>query len=273
MADWYWPKLRRRLRSLGTPYLFWIVTFLLAVECARSFAFLRLFLTRTTHYDVTVWLQRIFLYPVPVPLWYLRELLIYAALAPLLYFAVRSGGKPWLSLLALWWCLDPWPDRFVLCSRGVFFFSVGAYVSLSGVRVEPASLRRWGPALSVLWVGLVVLKTWLARAPGMPSGFLHGASVMVGLLAAWACYDRAPDTLKAALGRLSRYTFFVFAAHMALVDAASRLFWRFVGHPSPAADLSLYLLCPFAVLAATLGTGYVVRRFLPNIYALSTGWR
>jgi hypothetical protein len=158
-----------------------------------------------------------------------------------------------------------------LVSRGLLFFSVGAYISIREVRVDAALLRRWGPPLAALWITLVLLKT--ALTSGAPSGFVHGASVMIGLLAMWSCYDRAPHVLKTVLGRLSPYTFFIFAAHLSVVGAISRLFWRFVGRPTPAADLCLYLLCPFAVLAATLGTGHALRRYLPKVYALSTGCR
>jgi surface polysaccharide O-acyltransferase-like enzyme len=264
VATWYWPKLSRRLKSLGVPYLFWVLGFVLIVDGARS-------LLGTSHYSASLILNRVFLSPVPVPLWYLRELIIYAALAPLIYLAVRYVGLPWLALLAVWWCVDPDPNRTVLVSRGLLFFSVGAYVSIREVHVDAALLHRWGPPLTAVWIALVLLKT--ALTSGVPWGLLHSASVMIGLLAMWSCYDRAPRALKTVLGHLAPYTFFVFAAHLSVVGAMSRLFWRLVGRPTPVADLCLHLLCPFATLAATLAIGHALRRYLPKVYALSTGWR
>lgn len=264
VKSWFWPKLCRRLKSLGVPHLFWVLGFLVVVDGARL-------LLGAARFDAGLVFRRVFLSPVPVPLWYLRELILYAAFAPVIYLAVRYLGALWLAALAVWWCVDPDPHRTLLVSRGLVFFSAGAYLSVRDVHVDAALLRRWGPPLAAIWIALVLLKTSLTS--GVPSGFLHGASVVIGLLAMWSCYDRFPQALKSILGRLSPYTFFVFAAHMSVVGAVSRLFWRFAGRPTPLADLCLYLTCPIAVLAATLGTGYLMRLYLPRVYALSTGGR
>lgn len=82
VSAWYWPQLRKRLKSLAVPYLLWAAACTLITEAARFAPWARDLIRHGSHYSAAVWLQRIVFNPVPLPLWSIRELLLYAAAAP-----------------------------------------------------------------------------------------------------------------------------------------------------------------------------------------------
>lgn len=273
VTNWYWPQLRKRLKSLLVPYLIWTAGFTLITEWARFLPLASKLVRHSVHCSAAVWIDRIALHPIPMPLWSIRELLLYALASPLIWAAMKFAGKPVLLLLALWWYLDPAPERMILRSRSVFFFSLGAYLALHAFPLHRFSLRKYKWVLLSAWVVLVIGKSALIASFGGQWRPVHVASVMVGLLSFWTLYDDVAPSLRAMFQRLSPYTFFVFLVHINVLYLVGRLWFRAWDPSNPFAYLSFDLLGPWLVVVISISLGLLAKRGWPGAYATATGWR
>ena len=70
--------------------------------------------------------------PVDVPLWFVRELMVLALLSPLIGWLLRRLRWRFLLLLTLCYVLSVWMPVHGLSVSAALFFSLGAWVSLTG---------------------------------------------------------------------------------------------------------------------------------------------
>ena len=274
---WYWPKLRRRLATMGIPYLLWTLVAVLTLEVFR-----RVIMSGALHPDAAAhpighWIKRILIDSAPLTIWYLREVLIYAALSPLFYLAVRFAGKTVLALLALWWCIELGSDRYYFVTRGMLFFLLGAYVAVWRVDLELALRRFYRWYFPLVWVFLVVAKTaWLSHSNysrDVLYNVLHNAAIVIGLSVVWRCYDSVKPAIRGLVRDLSQYTFFVFAIHTLLQAVPARLCLSRIDKTDFLAHTCYYLVLPPLVVLSCVGMGFLLKRHFRPGYDLMTGWR
>ncbi len=175
----YAQKLRRRLKSLLIPYLFWNVLCLLLFFLAqqllgpasgnhqlmKSCTWQNWFwafwdITRITPGDM---LQA----PVCIQMWYIRDLLVLSLLTPFIYIIVRYARLYFLlPLSAIWlfsWWHFPYPGFSIM---GFLFFSFGAYCSIHR-RDFTSMAAHIFPVAAVLYAAVVVASyfEWTALYP------------------------------------------------------------------------------------------------------------
>lgn len=148
----YKAKVKKRWRTLIIPYLLWNGLFVLDIILKKIAAFvvkgkplsnIAVWLQENSYHlfwdyaglgeETNVWGYTIMRYgPIDAPLWFLRDLIVLVLLSPLIYWLVKKGGFLFVSILGMAYVLNLGVPCSGFTPNAVFFFSLGAYFSLSG---------------------------------------------------------------------------------------------------------------------------------------------
>lgn len=211
-------KTKKRIKTLVIPYLFWNTLYLLFHVSRYYFShdsFLSSGCKSIESYSLFDWISCYFYqnvitsissyYPLNVPLWFLRDLIIYVLFSPLIYYLVKKVSIVYIIVLLLSWVIFGTGDiGFILI--GISFFSVGAYfaihkrydlyfrnawlyvlllvfVILSPIFVDDGSMRRLGTLLGcilfILLIGSVPNKNIRLCYLGNYSMFIYLSQAIV----------------------------------------------------------------------------------------------
>jgi fucose 4-O-acetylase-like acetyltransferase len=271
-TGWFGAKLKSRIRTLLTPYLFWsawglLVVFLMQqVPPARPF----FYTTLVADYTPAQWLDKLFLNPFPYQLWFIRDLMVYVLLTPVIYPCLKRGGLllP-VVFLGLW--MGEIPLKFVV-TEGLFFYIIGAWLA------QDRRLRlnfQW-PPLPALLLGLWLLICAAVAVQAVPAGnignWLQKLGVVCGCAAVWLNYDTWLKKHESRLDDWGQYAFFLFAAHEPFLTAFKKISIKCLG-TSEVSLLAAYFIAPVAVIAVVLLVAVLLRRWLPGVYSFVSGHR
>ncbi|RWX79445.1 acyltransferase [Neorhizobium lilium] len=212
-------------------------------------------------------------FPVNVPLYFLRDLLVCILLSPLLALCVRRAPLSTLAVLFLIAVVPDVPVGIVLKKSILFSFTFGIYLALN--KVDLRALDRFAlPGTLAVLLAAGVLSIGLYRTgPDFP-WFLDlalNALSIVGaggfwLVSALAIRTRLSERL-AATGSLS---FWIFCAHYPLLVVMWMIWNRAM------AD-SLYPVFYLGAVATSfiilVGTNWFVSHAIPSLYQVLTGSR
>lgn len=257
----YLPKLRRRVRTLLIPYLFWVIVGS-AGELVKGEPFLGV-------RSVLAWLGLAGEFPSILSLWYIRNLLVLCVASPLVYLLMRRrrlGLVALVGLLVLQWVALPW---YLQPIPNAFWFGLGAYLVLHHVSLVQRQVRRpW------LWLALWLLGVALSQAVlvsrGLSWELMEPVYALTGILVVWGIAGvlNAPALLR----HVAPHTFLIFAAHGLAVQVLSAA-WFFA---FPATDMWLtlgYFITQALVVASCVAAGEIAARVVPRFYGLVTGGR
>lgn len=290
----HFQRVRRRVRTLLVPYVFWSGFTLLLVLALEQIPFwreiiastqllrideTRFFLSEHTFPEI---LARLTVATPAYQLWFLRSLFIYNVLFPLLRRVVthKTGSRIFFGFAVLFWVM-PMNILFIE-GEGLLFFSLGIWIQKKGfdldVRVPWMPLSGWFG----VFAGISVIKTVLAfqgrplLGPWLEPALLlsHKAVVFAGLVFAW--YSSTALAKRCMQWKwfsgLSDFSFVIYAAHAPFVAFAIEALLK-LGGGHPAIRLAGFFLLPLALVAASIALGWGLRRFLPGLYSLMTGGR
>ena len=284
-------RVRRRLRTLGLPYLLWSLLWLAALWGLEQLASTRAavvaaeispfwprqLLSQLSPGEV---LLRWLLLPAPFQLWFLRSLLVYNLAYPLLKKALQRWPAGYFGVAGvLWFTLLPLP---LVEGEGLLFFGLGGWLAWRGYDgLTPPRWYRPG-LLAALWLGSAALKTWLALRGGPEYGLalklamltLHKLGEASGMLTAWFGLDAL---VRGAMARrwfrwVTSFSFLIYVLHVPAVNYATELALR-AGRGRPHLHLLVYLLVPLLVIAGSVLLGALLRTGAPRAYAVLTGGR
>ena len=270
---WWKREMGKRWKTVAVPYLFWLAAwdvFAVSLTVAGNWRSGAGLWTRLpAGWDALAFAGlHPFREPFDVPLWYLRSLLLFVAASPLVFRLLRRFGRGFLAglfVLSLVAVADGMPDwayglavRFASV-QGLFFFSAGAWLALSGRRLPGGAAAAWGAALAG-FAGLVSAQ-WM-NSRGVPGAALvHAFFLPAALLGAW----RAMPSVRWPR-QLTDCTFAVFILHVFVIRIM---------------DLGLYGRTDCAVLLAKYLAGFglglagalFLHRWFPRFSAFAFGGR
>lgn len=153
----YFYKLKKRFYTLFIPYVLWNVIHLLvpilmfyilgfsnhkytisAQKYIESVDWIRWiwdfsFINESEENWLGIWHE--YTYPINIPLWYVRDLMVVCLLTPVIYWSIKKLKFPFLCILALAHILEIWPNVHGLSSIGLLYFSLGAYFSINKINI------------------------------------------------------------------------------------------------------------------------------------------
>ncbi len=275
LHEW-WPNLRKRLRTLGVPFLFWslwsfaIIATLQQVPALRAFSSEPLLALRG--WDLA---ERLLWNPIAHQLWFVRDLLLLVAAAPLVHLAMRNrwiGGGIIVALMLLWYQPEMYMVRDV---RGVLFFCVGAWIALH--RPVLRATRTQAFVALGAWLGLIAVDTWWTLDTGDLQPAIYNTAIVVGLLTLWALYEHVGERLwttraAPALRFLSGYTFLIYVAHEPIDTLVRKALTAVIGRGQGELFV-VFLATGTIVICGILTAAVLAQRFAPGAYALVSGGR
>ena len=298
----YKQKLKTRAQTLLVPFFFWNILAILisashklpflssvfsnAYKMEFHFSFIRVFNTFFANLKnegiivtpITDELAEVsqMPYPIDVPLWYVRDLMVMVLLSPIIYWMIRRLGKWLIVALGIVWYFYralflPDGGWTALLSCAAFFFSWGAYYSINKQNL-------------VLNIGKYRYAPWLyipiAIADTLTKGtdyniFIHEAGILVGIVAAVVIVSNLLRSGKIKVNdTLANCSFFVFALHTLIMsDIGKILFTVLHLSDTTSAMLFLYIAVPTLTIALCILLYVVLKRYAPSVCSLLTGGR
>ena len=210
LVTWH-GELRKRFKSLLVPYLIWsligvCVINLLPVAIATNIAHGQPLMRNIPvghEFWLTVFGLNPYSYPLVYQLWYVRALLLFTVLSPVLHVLVKRWGVAacfvFYLLWAVWgtgkfggYCAHPF---FFYCFSlsGLFFFSVGCLLACKNVRIARigAVMQRWPVVISLSGCCLLVLSAYLWQQTGSEIVHLKLLVAPLLLVAFWRAIPSA----------------------------------------------------------------------------------
>lgn len=278
-------KWSNRLRTLLLPYLLWNVLKLLQLWAKHDWDAWSTHWQRVEGFNF-LWGQHTigratdgflglslgsFDAPLNVPLWFVRELMIFSLLTPLLAFLLRHRWSA-LSLLALLfglYALYALPYPLGISLRSLPMFALGAAIALHGGDLY-APLHRWRWWLYASWSALLLLQ-WSGHS-SRPLVLLSTATGIATYLALAGHIAWRMGTLPRWYVQLSRGSFLVYVAHtVGILGSSIWLVKQCCAGTSMLERSVAYVLPPLLTVAVCLLAALLFARYLPRLSAPFTG--
>ena len=222
-------------------------------------------------------------YPLDVPLWFVRDLMVMLGLSPAIYWLTRKGGCVYLGIVGLAYCMG------VLCctpgfsTNALFFFSLGAFAAIRGI--DPVEWSR----KNIKWILPIFICFWIVAsmivAPGEAQPFENltftfGIPVCFwiggGFMARRAVESNSP---KYDSTFITGACFFVYCIHMVNFGNWNLLAWanqvgsQIFNLDNPAIASIAYLAEIALIMAAGTLIYWLLKRFPPRLSGIITGCR
>jgi surface polysaccharide O-acyltransferase-like enzyme len=276
-------KVKNRLTTLGVPYLCWNGAIFLLFFVAQSIPRFQAYFTRP-EFEIRAmnWWQRADLllgitrFPIDYQLWFLRDLIVLAAISPLIWLAMKYARLATLGFFFVLWT-GVWGDVSFSQSMALLFFSIG--IALGQVSGERLLIPKH-MAFMVVFVVLGLIEVVYQRDLSSDSfsdaiNVLHRVTTLIGICAGWrfASWMWKSASVSAALGFLAEYSFFLFAAHEPMLTVFRKLGFRLLGHDSSAKLLTVYFGSVLLTIVVCVGSAIILQHLLPWAYRTLTGGR
>ena len=266
--------LRSKASTILLPFLLWNLSFLAFVALAQSrgmgFGYLPDVLHASPR-ELASFAFAVEAWPINLPLYFLRDLLLCLILSPLLAFLMRRYPRATLLVFLLYAVL-PLPNLIFLKKSILFGFSVGIGVALH--KVDLAAIDRHARAiLFVVLSATVLLSAGLyLTGPEFPLwlDMTRSLIALTGILGSWALSALLVQTwVGQRLSRGGGLSFWIFCGHYPLLIVLWMI-WNRIG----SADYPLfYALAPVLAISILVATHALAQAFFPRLHALLTGNR
>lgn len=295
-VGWYPTILKKRMRTLGIPYLAWCsiyaLTYLPFTLLGNHLAGRNLLHNTYLHepllsvvnigclYGLDLWGL-----PVAGTMWYVRNLIFLFLVLPILFPIIRQrvAGPVYLFVLFILYLTQDWfPDSVWqlmesgFSIRGLFFFPLGIYLAMSPIKHD--SFRFFRKLLPFIWAaGCVVITHHMLYEEGKAMEFyqvLMKLITLAGVGSIWVLYDMVPAFQKLGNLSIAKDSFFLYAAHYLVISVLfSAKMQDILIHKLHVPELAIYLMRFIVPLVLCLLTAEILKRYLPRVYGFLTGGR
>lgn len=268
--------IKKRVRTLFVPYIIWNCVFV------GWYVFLHYVpgVSQYVNSDILghlSWekplssLKFLFIEPAGFHLWFLRDLIVYVFVTPLLFYVLQHF--PWVSFMVILAAFGGIPR----C--GITFFVVGGIVSLhygldgfSKVISKPVLL-----VSSILYVSNAVLATLPGCHRWVLNPYFQQVVNLAGIVMVWGIYDIIFDRLTSSVLKhrvleVSKFTFFVYLFHEPVFNILKKLSLKVLG-VSNVSLILLYFINPIIMAAISVCVALVLKRMMPKVYSVFVGGR
>ena len=272
----YFTKIKKRIRTLFIPYLFWNIFFILVYNVSGI-----LFSGAVKHFigegfSIQDWLMLFWDYdasgyPISYQFWFIRDLMVVVLFTPIIYWLTKKLNYYFPLLLGVLWFMRWWFNVSGFSIDAFFFFALGAYFSIKKknfVELLKPYMVLWGISY-VVFVAITFCfrdYDWIA--------YTKRASIVLGIAFVIALSALCIKTNKWKLNEfLSESSFFIYAYHVIALPIIIRVLWLFIPVESDLYVTILYFV--WAALAIVIGlvAYYILKRWFPTMTAFITGGR
>ena len=297
LCDWNWRvwlnKMKRRLWTLLIPYLLWNIMPFLYIFFLKLAAFvlegkpLTSMITYVdskgwhifgdlypSHADEVNWLgfSRGWISPYNPPMWYLQCLIIVCLITPLIWWFLKNTRVWGVVFLAILFLLKAFPLEQGI--RALFFFSVGAWVSICEIEVRESLLMSMKWIIPVTIIAACADTYYDGQYTDIGYYFTHPAYVLLGVLSAFSIGFWCVRKGYVGMMKYTKYSFFIYAAHAANVIQPIRGFLLHHIYGTSLGRMLLYYLLTYGLTLFICIVIYkVLDRICPRMLMVLTGNR
>ena len=286
----YFRKLRNRVHTLLIPYLIWNSLFIIrgiviSLPCFNAFV--------TNQAPLSLTFPRLLwefwdsgkgirphidpsgsgIYPVDLPLWFVRDLMIVVLIAPFIWHMAKRFGHMFVIVSGvLWFILSGIPMGHAnQLSTAFFFFSWGGCMSIHGKDMTSEFGRYFKiSAIFYLMLGLGYVAS-VHLCPELKIT-LKSLNKIAGLV--FAC-DMSAWLLRHGHCHVNSFlvasSFFIYVSHRTINSVILKILFFAV---KPSTDFTMICVFVSAIIICVgvlLGTFYLMRRFMPSVLYVLTG--
>ena len=276
----YKAKLKRRLHTLLIPFLLWNSLYLivrLIPLLIPAFAKISLcefpgdinFMSLLSAF----WNFNESGFPIVVPLWFLKDLIVMSILSPLVYYFVRYTKLYGLTALLLVWIsgvMAPAMSRIPLDMNSVFFFTAGAYFGIRRVNI----VEQFWSLRHISWCYIVLVSIEMVKSLSNISPYVHRIGILFGIVGIFALATKwVADNPDIDTKSVSGIVFFIYAIHDPWLVASCG---RVVEFLLPTGQWSLilgYFLTGCVIVASGIVLYKILNKLMPRVIGVMIGKR
>lgn len=224
----------------------------------------------------------IFINPIPLQFWFIRDLFVLVILSPLIYFSLKfSKGLIIFALFFIWFfnVLLPIEETQAL----LFFFS-GSFFGINKFRLQKMKVNSL--FYLYMWICIIIAQTLLIYFSDVNMSilkiiqgniiinFIDKFGILIGLIAVWNFYDflfASVDVFKLKWFYITDFSFFLFASHLPALWIISSWInsFNFLNNFS----LVVYIFTPSLLIIGIIILGKNIKIICPKAFGLITGGR
>jgi len=271
-------KITKRVRTLVVPYLIWsigvlIFIFTLQLLPVSKYLFESKFIK---DYSTIELLNKIFLSPIPLQFWFVRDLIVITFISPFIYWLIRGLKLISILILFITWFLDF--DFIVLSGVSLLFFFIGAYLSINKKTIlqNDFSKRYW--IYTGIWLVLIFSRITLLYINFQDQiilNILNKSGIIIGIIAIWSLYDflfKNKDLSVSGYYGVFSFSFFIYAFHIPSLSFLKKGIFYLLGK-TEFVSLFNYITAPIIIIFFSIILGYYIKHYIPSFYRIITGGR
>lgn len=199
-------------------------------------------------------------------LWFLRDLIIIVLFSPVLFYARRWLGYWSMAVVAAFYLLFP-QLHFLY---GMFWFVAGSFV-LDKLGSLP---QRFTFLMLAIFLAMAF---WRLFVTGEVTEPFKTVEIALGVATLWRLYDMLVSKsfrLESVpvLHVACQYTFFLYLYHEPSLHAVTKGIAQGLGNSEPACTTAL-LFSPLLLAPVLIASGFLIKKYLPRVYAMIAGGR
>ena len=277
----YIEKLRSRFWTLLIPYLFWNLALLAMVLILSNIPIASSIVQGGYKAYIGDYKLANFIdcltgsksgYPIALPLWYIRDLIVMVILSPVFLLVARKIPYIGLALFATPWLLHLKLGFIGIQWLGPVSFYLGCLIAIQNFDLTWID-RRKGLIISLYLAMTFVLAIMETSEIETFQHLLQCCTRVVGTMAIWSVSDLVAGTLEKLCLNLSSLAFFVYAAHEPTARVLKKVFERFAKDSNSITVMVCYLLTFTIATLITLAVGSFLQRYTPKFFQVITGAR
>lgn len=270
----FFVKIKKRIRTLFVPYLFWAFFGILFYFILQSLPQSQSFFTKKLikDYSFLEWLNALFNEPIPYQLWFLKDLIVMVFLSPIIYFLIKKAREVFLLIIFSFWLFNQ--DTIFLTSEALLFFSLGIYITIFK-KNSPKIDNSNTVVFCLLWFLLLALKTTAGflNYSSLIEMLLLKASIIIGLLAFWKLYDKVSVKVNYSFfDKWIEFSFFLYVFHEPMLTIIKKGIFSAVSK-TQSSYMLVYFVAPILAIVISIVFGKVLKAKFSPIYKIVTGNR
>lgn len=279
----YKKKIKKRLRTLLIPYLFWNLVALFYFWIITQ-PFMRFCFPNGAEVKyVTPWIMNFWIAsssgtevtaPILGQFWFLRDLMIFVLLTPLMYYLVYRFRIYTLFVIVITWVFNIIPGLPHLSCGGLLFFSLGAYFSIH----KKDFILVFSRISLFSFIAYPILATIDLLSIGtLYNTYIHDIGILMGVIFAinFVVLLLNKGIINMKLSQiLASTSFFIYAFHEPVLLSYLRKLLYVIFKPTTNSMLIfLYFFSVIIVVILCCSILFLIRKMFPRFTSLITGGR
>lgn len=292
----YLSKIRKRLRTLLIPYILWNLIPVLIVICiylknyilkGESLSGLSAYFEANgwwhMFWDCNRWGERVNMFgmsnfmtgPVNLPLWFLRDLIVVSLCTPFIYWLIKRIKGYGIVVLGTAYLFRIWPSVSGLTITSLFFFSMGAYLSINRKNIIEEFGRLKYPAYVSAFI-IMIIMTIFDGSNTYVGYRIYPFFIVIGVCALFNLATKSVGSKKYRKSNaiLVNSAFFIYASHWFMILGKCQNFVeKLIPWNTPFALIGKYMLIPLVTAGLCLIIYCLMKRVFPKTLNILTGSR